>query len=272
MEKLTTDVLVIGGGPAGVITAISTKNTHPNKRVMLVRRDARVAVPCGIPYMFGTLSSAEDNLMGDAPLKAKNVEIKVGTVVEVDQAHKLVSLESGEEIVFEKLVLATGSKPIIPKPFRTPLKGVFAVYKDFESLVAMRAEIKEARHVVIIGGGFIGVELADEINKMGDKVVTLTEMTPHILQQSFDEEFCQKAEEVLRSDGVQLHTGVKVAGLGGKESIPMIRAIDDKVKIIASSGYSHDPVLSEFRNFGFDGIIVKPYHIGDMRSALQQVF
>lgn len=222
MEKLTTDVLVIGGGPAGVITAISTKNTYPNKRVMLVRRDARVAVPCGIPYMFGTLASAEDNLMGDAPLKAKNVELKIGTVVSADQARKLVSLESGEEITFEKLVLATGSKPIIPKPFRSPLKGVYAVYKDFEYLVEMREQIKEARHVVIIGGGFIGVELADEINKMGDKVVTLTEMTDHILQQSFDEEFYQKAEEVLRSDGVQLRTGIKVAGLGGKERVEYV--------------------------------------------------
>ncbi len=222
MEKATTDVLIIGGGPAGVISAISTRNTYPSKKIMLVRRDAKVAVPCGIPYMFGTLASAEDNLMGDAPLNAKNIELKIGAVTEVDTQQKIAKLESGEEIAFEKLVLATGSKPIIPKPFRGEMKGIFAIYKDFNYLVEMRKQIAQARNVVIIGGGFIGVELADEINKMGDKVVTLTEMTDHILQQSFDMEFCIKAEETLKADGVQLRTGVKVMNLGGTGKVEYV--------------------------------------------------
>ncbi|HOZ22426.1 MAG TPA: FAD-dependent oxidoreductase [bacterium] len=226
MVKSTTDVLIIGGGPAGIISAVSTRNTYPDKKIMLVRRDPKVAVPCGIPYMFGTLASPEDNLMGDAPLKAKNVEIKIGLVTEVDPQQKIARLESGEEVVFEKLVLATGSKPIIPKPFRVEKKGIFAVHKDFDYLVEMKRQIASAHNVVIIGGGFIGVELADEINKMGGKVVTLTEMTDHILQQSFDIEFCQKAEEVLQADGVQLRTGVKVMNLGGGDAVEYVELAD----------------------------------------------
>ncbi len=222
MERATTDVLVVGGGPASVIAAVSTRNTYPGKKIMLIRRDARVAVPCGIPYMFGTLAAPEDNLMGDAPLNAKQIELKIGAVTSVDARQKIATLESGEEVAFEKLVLATGSAPIIPKPFRSQMKGIFAIFKDFNYLVNMRRQIADARHVMIIGGGFIGVELADEINKMGGKVVTLTEMTDHILQQSFDVEFCTKAEEVLQSRGVQLRTSVKVTNLGGADKVEYV--------------------------------------------------
>jgi len=75
-----TDVLVLGGGAAGVVAAITAKANYPDKDVMVVRREKRVLVPCGIPYIFGTLKSVEKDMVPDEMLTKAGVELLVGDV------------------------------------------------------------------------------------------------------------------------------------------------------------------------------------------------
>ncbi len=218
---MKTNVLVIGGGPSGIVTALTAKQRYPGKEVTIVRREKYVVVPCGIPYIFGTLKSVEKDRISDEGLKKKGVDIVVDEVIDLDLKSKKARLRGGEEILFDKLVLATGSKPSIPPIKGVELRNVFPVRKDPEHLKAMLEAIQGSERVTIIGGGFIGVEFADDLASAGYKV-TLIELLPHILALSFDDEFCELAEAKLRELGVELRTGTKVVRIEGKEEVEAV--------------------------------------------------
>jgi len=206
---MKTDVLIIGGGPAGIVTAVTAKQNYPEKKIVVVRKEQRVAVPCGIPYIFGTLRDVEKNLIPDSVLTSKGIEILVDEIVDVDTEKKIAKSKEHGNIEFEKLIFATGSKPIKP-----PIKGidgnnVFFVKKDPQYLQELLKRVDESEGIVIIGGGFIGVEFADELRKLGKKV-SIVEMLPHVLSASFDDDFCALAEEELRRTGVEIYTNSKV--------------------------------------------------------------
>jgi len=105
MER--TDVLVIGGSAAGIVAATTGKSYYPNKDFFLIRKEKRVIVPCGIPYIFGSLESSEQNMVPDTVLSNAGVRLKIDEVVFVDQENKVCKTADDTEISFEKLVLAT---------------------------------------------------------------------------------------------------------------------------------------------------------------------
>jgi len=176
-----TDVLVIGGSAAGIVAAITGKSNYPDKKFLLVRKEGQVLVPCGIPYVFGTLPGSDKNIVPDAGLEKAGVELKIAKVSSVDQEKKTAKIDDGTEINFEKLVLATGSAPTIPAWLKgANLENVFVVPKNKTYLDEMLAKLDSCQKIVTIGAGFIGVEVSDELAKKG-KDVTLIEILPHIL-------------------------------------------------------------------------------------------
>ena len=133
MEK--TNVLVIGGSAAGIVAATTAKSFHPDKDVLLVRKEKLAVVPCGIPYIFGSLESSEQNIMSDTTLTNAGVISKIDEVVSIDQQDKTCMTADGTEISFEKLVLALGSNPTIPEWLKgTDKENVFTIPKDKEYL------------------------------------------------------------------------------------------------------------------------------------------
>jgi flavin-dependent dehydrogenase len=69
------DVAIIGGGPAGVTCALSAKNTYPDKEIVLIRKESKPMIPCGIPYVFNTLNEVADNILPDNSLTANQIKI-----------------------------------------------------------------------------------------------------------------------------------------------------------------------------------------------------
>jgi len=244
-----TDVLVIGGGPAGIITATTGKSSYPDKNFMLVRKEKKVFVPCGIPYIFGTLGSGEKNIIPDTILSNAGIELKISEVDYIDTTNKVCKIADGTEIKFEKLVLATGSTPVVSKWLKgIDLENVFAVFKNKEYLDDMLTRLEDCEKIVIVGGGFIGVEVADELNKLG-KDITIVEMLPHILALVFDEELSIMAEAVLKSRGVKTKTGVGVKEILGDKKVSGI-LLNNGYKleadaVILAMGYCPDTTLAE---------------------------
>jgi len=133
MEK--TDVLVIGGSASGIVAAVTGKSSYPDKEFMVVRKEKQVVVPCGIPYIFGSLESSDKDAIPDAVLTKSGIKLKIGEVISIDQEKKICKTNDDTEIRFEKLVLATGSTPKIPKWLKgANMENVFTIPKDKEYL------------------------------------------------------------------------------------------------------------------------------------------
>ncbi len=217
MEK--TDVLVIGGSAAGIVAAVTGKSNYPDKDFLLVRMEKQVLVPCGIPYIFELLGSCDKNIIPDAVLSNAGIGLKVDEAVSIDPENKVCKTADGSEISFEKLVIATGSVPVVPKWLKgADLDNVFTIRKDKEYLDEVMAKLENCEKVVVVGGGFIGIEVSDELGKLG-KDVTIVEILPHILGLAFDEEIAVKAEELLESRGVKLRTSVGVKEVLGDSEV-----------------------------------------------------
>jgi len=220
------DVIVIGGSAAGIPAAVSCRRRYPGKTVLLIRKEKQVLVPCGIPYIMGCIEGLEKNLIPDAILDSNGIELTIGEVKEIDRDGKTVFVDDGEAVSYDKLVLATGSLPIILPIPGIDKENVFSVVKDVDYLNNMVDKVNKARDIVIIGGGFIGVEFADQCKRNRDNNVTIVEMLPHCLQIAVDEEFCLEAENVLAEIGIKALTNKRVKAILGNKQVSGIALSD----------------------------------------------
>ena len=247
MEK--TDVLIIGGSASGIVAATTGISNYPNKKFMVIRKEKKVVVPCGIPYVFGSLENCEKNLIPDTILTNAGIKIKIDEVVSIDQSNKLCKTSNGDQITFEKLIIATGSKTKNLKWLKGSDKfNVFTIPKDKDYLDDALIKLKKCKKIVTIGGGFIGVEVSDELNKIG-KDVTIIELLPNVLNLAFDQDIAKKAEEILISRGLKIITNIGVKEILGENKVSGV-LLDDGTKIeadavILSIGYSPNTDLAE---------------------------
>jgi len=217
-----TDVLVLGG-LSGITAGISCRRHYPNKKVVLVRKEGTVLIPCGIPYIYGTVGGPQNNVIPDGLLENNGIELVKDEAIAVDREKKVVSLQSGETISYDKLVFATGSLPMVPPIPGVDKKNVYPIKKDFGYLEEVYEEMKSVKDVVIIGGGFIGVEFADECRKGRDVNITVVEALPSCLQMAMDDEFCAEAKNKLTETGVKVMVSTRVEAILGDDTVTGVR-------------------------------------------------
>ena len=242
------DIIVVGGGPAGIISAVTARKYYPDKKVLLIKSVGNGVIPCGIPYMFTTLEKPEDNALGNAPLEKNNVDVKVDEVISIDKHAKQISTKNNETLYYEKLIIATGSNPIIPPIEGKEKKGIYCVYKDMDYLKSLKQDVINAKNIVIVGGGFIGVEFADELSNLNDAKVSIIELKPEILS-TFDTEFTQLAKQKLIENGVNIITNTGVEKFDGNEKVESVLLSDNKTipadVVILGIGASPNSLLAE---------------------------
>jgi len=273
MEK--QEILVIGAGPAGIVSAVTARKYYPDKKITIIKNVKNGCIPCGIPYMFSSLEKPEDNSLKTTGLKPRGIETVFDEVSSIDAGGKVARTRGGGEYSYEKLVLAVGSEPIIPPIQGVDKKGVYPIHKDMDYLLEAVKKIKGKKEILVIGGGFIGVEFADEISRINGMGVTLVEMLPHILFNSFDEELSVLAEERLKRKGVNIITGVSVKELLGEKEVEQALLSDGR-KINCESvilGIGARPSVKLARETGLEigkcgGVLVDEY----MRTSNRDIF
>ncbi len=255
-----TDVLVIGGSATGLVAAMTAKSSHPKKQVTVIRKEEKVMIPCGIPYIYGSIGSSEKNILPDGGLVKLGVEIIVDEVTSVDADTKTCQTKLGETITYDKLILGTGSMPAVPKWLEgTDLTNVFTIPKDKTYLDNLQDRLKGLNKIVVVGAGFIGVETSDELNKL-DKEIILVELLPHILGATFDDEFALDAQEQLINRGVNVKVNCGIKAITGNGKVEHVVFNDGTTleadAVILSLGYQPNTSLAkemglELNEFGF---------------------
>ena len=220
---MKTDILIVGGGPAGLVAAVAVRKNNPDKKITLVREYEKCVVPCGLPYIFNRLPAVEKDLMPDKAYETNKIDLVIDEVVKIETADKKVNLKNGEEIGYDKLILATGSSPAAIPIKGVELNGVYQIKKDIKYLENLREEILKAKNIVIIGGGFIGVELAEELSSIKNKNISVVEILDHCLIANFDEEFALAGENKIKEKGVKLYLKTAVEEIIGENKVEKVK-------------------------------------------------
>ena len=267
------DIVIVGGGAGGFTVALTAKTIYKEKSVLLVTKEEKIVIPCAIPYVVKTIESLDRALLPFDSLRKLGVDIVVDEVVDVDRKEKIVVTASGKRFGYDKLILALGGEPITPPIEGADLKRVYRVYKGYAPVLELQKALREANRVVIIGGGFVGAELADELADAG-KSVTVVEMLPHCLLLNFDEEFATRAEEELRKKGVKIITNATVKRIIGRDAVEAVELSTGEViqadTVVIATGYRPSTKLAEKIGLAVSryGIVVDSY----MRTSDPDIF
>ena len=200
-------ILVIGDGPAGNAAAISAKNSSRSAQVTVVSEEPYYT-PCAFPYYIqGSLP--RDKLYPRSGVRAGDLGIVkiIGVkALSIDPDQKLVILSNGEELRYDRLIVATGSRPSIPS-----IKGLDATgFHTFKTISdADRIAGLKPCKTLIVGSGVIGIELAIALRKRGFDV-SMVEIKDWIVPAAFDREVSEAIREKLEKAGINIYTGEMV--------------------------------------------------------------
>ncbi len=247
----TYDVIIIGGGPAAIVTGITIKKYFQQKSVLMVKEEAEGLVPCGIPYIFHLLGNdADKNKMGPKPFIDLGGEVIIDSAVKVDKEQKTVSLKAGEQFGYYKLVFATGSLPVVPASIPGyNLENVFYIKKSYTYIKELTAKVRDFKNVVIVGGGFIGAEVAEQLAAANINV-TLIESEPTCFSKAFSPELSRIATDALKNTRVNVMTSTLVKEITGENNKvkQVILANGSKIDteaVILSIGYKANSQLAK---------------------------
>lgn len=203
---------------------MTARKHYPDKSLALIRKEQHVSIPCGIPYTFGIIGSPMKNLIPVDEMLANNrMDSLVDEVQEIDRAGHTVSTLSGEKYQYGKLIIATGSNPVIPPLPGRERKNIFAIKKDIPYIQEIIDKLVEAKDLCIVGCGFIGVEIAEECRRRRpDMNISIVEMLRHCLQLVYDKEFSLTAEKVLREQNINLLLDERVEAFLGEGAVEKV--------------------------------------------------
>lgn len=212
-------VLIIGGVAGGASTAARLRRHSEEDRIIMFEKGPHVSFSnCGLPYHLSGMISEVEKLVLMSPQKflaQYNIEARVNSeVIEIDRKNKEVVVKDGVtkktyRESYDKLVLSMGAKPIVPKFEGLDSVNVFTIRNvvDINRLNLFVKERKDKK-ITVIGGGFIGIEAAENLREAGYEV-TLIEAADQILK-IFDYDMVQRLQKEMYDKGVELIVGDKV--------------------------------------------------------------
>jgi NADPH-dependent 2,4-dienoyl-CoA reductase/sulfur reductase-like enzyme/rhodanese-related sulfurtransferase len=256
-------VVIVGGVAAGPKVASKVIRLMSDAEVTVVEKGKLLSYAgCGLPYYVSGVVPEQKQLMSSAVgvvrdtvffQQVKNVQAMNQTeAVEIDRPNRrlrVVDLANKREswLDYDKLVLATGASPVVPKIPNVDLGNVFTLHgvHDAEGMKVALAQ-RRARDVVIVGGGLIGVEITEALAEIGSRV-TIVEMAPQILG-ILDWEMAKLVEQHMESQGVKILVDTKVERFEGQdkvESVVTTRASLAADIVILGSGVRPNTALAK---------------------------
>ena len=248
------NIVIIGGGASGLTTASNIRKFDEESQIIVFTTQKHVAYsPCAIPYVIGGHIDSFNDIIMHRPEEYMRKNIRILTETKVTEINKdltevIYEDKKGNKQVmkYDKLVIATGGKPLIPPIPGKDLDGVFKV-RTVEDGQEIQAYANKSKRVVLVGGGAIGLELGSELANKGLEV-TIAEMVPQLFPRSFDKEMSDKFQEHLQSNKIEILTGAAVESINGETKVESV-TIDGVEKpadmVILSTGVRPQTELAE---------------------------
>lgn len=221
-------VLIIGGVAGGANAAARLRRMDEEAEIIVFERGGHISyVSCGLPYFVGGVITKRNNLFLQTPAsmhKRFNVDVRaMSEVIKIDPAKKEVevkNLKTGEiyRENYDYLILSPGAKPFVPDIPGTKLVNVFT-FRNVVDTALVKREIEQERpqSAVVIGGGFIGLEMAENLKKSGADV-TLVEMANQVMA-PLDPEMAAFIHQELDKNDVKLCLNEKVVAIEGDSKV-----------------------------------------------------
>lgn len=240
---MSKKVIIVGGVAGGASAATRLRRLDERAEIIIIERDEYISYAnCGLPYYIGGTIQERSKLLVQTPemmKKRSRIDVRVNSeAVKINTLDRIVTIQQNGQETYEEnydfLILSPGAKPIRPSlegidhPRILSLRNI----PDTDRLKSM-VDLDTVKTVTVIGGGFIGVEMAEVLTERGLKV-TLVEAAPHILA-PFDDDVVPIAEKEMQDHGIRLLLGDPVAKFGSAD--------DNTVEITLKSGYTHQADL-----------------------------
>ena len=211
--------VIVGASAAGIGAVEAIRDVDPVGTITVISEEPcpQYSRPMISDFVSGKADFNKMKCRTDDFWKENNVEALTGKkATALNLTEKTVQLEDGEKVAYEKLLLATGGKPFVPKMEGSDKDGVFTftTFKDAEQLAAKIDSIN-AKAAVVIGAGLIGISVTEALLKRGLKV-TMVELQEKILSLLLDAKASDLVEAVVRKAGVNIVTGQSVQKILGK--------------------------------------------------------
>ncbi|MBQ7874558.1 MAG: FAD-dependent oxidoreductase [Oscillospiraceae bacterium] len=219
-------VVIIGGVAGGATAAARIRRLDEKSEIVIFERSGYISYAnCGLPYYIGNVITDKDELTLQTPAGFKrrfNIDVKIRhEVTVIDKQRKTVTvknLESGEvfEESYDKLVLSPGAKPVVPNIPGIWSDKIFTI-RTMEDSFAIKKYLqkKQPKSAVVIGGGFAGIEMAENLHALGIKV-TLIESSGQLLSH-FDYDMAAFIHSEIRRHGINFMLGKTVTGFAEKD-------------------------------------------------------
>lgn len=230
------EIVIIGGIAAGMGTAAKAARENPGANITVIEKEDYISFgACGLPYYLGGQFDDSNKMFARTVEQIRNqgINVKVShEAIGIDYDKKTVyykNLKNEEKlsIVYDRLVITSGAQAIIPN-----IKGVDAenvyTFTRLKSVQAMKDKLDSINKVTIVGGGFIGVEVAEQLAHLG-KEVTVIEGLEGLMANQFDPEFSEKIKGALEEEKVEVVLD---------EFVEELLVEDNRVKEVKTSGQS----------------------------------
>lgn len=218
-DAASSTAIIIGAGHAGGELAIALRNEGWEGRILLLGEEAHLPYhrpPLSKAYLAGSVEKSSLSIRPQMAYDKANVEFIGGVrVSRIDRANKRLELADGSQLAYDKLAIATGGRP---RPLSVPNSAVaercanFHYLRTLDDVEQIRAQLAAGKRLAIVGGGYIGLEVAASAVAQGLQV-TVLEALPRVLQRVTAAELSAYYERKHREAGVDIRTGVQVADL-----------------------------------------------------------
>ncbi|MDH0896426.1 MULTISPECIES: FAD-dependent oxidoreductase [unclassified Pseudomonas] len=218
-DAASSTAIIIGAGHAGGELAIALRNEGWEGRILLLGEEAHLPYhrpPLSKAYLAGSVEKTSLSIRPQLAYDKANVEFFGNVrVVRIDRANKRLELADGKQLTYDKLAIATGGRPrplAVPNAAAAERCANFHYLRTLDDVELIRAQMAPGKRLTIVGGGYIGLEVAAAAVAQGLQV-TVLEALPRVLQRVTAAELSAYYERKHREAGVDIRTGVLVADL-----------------------------------------------------------